>query len=142
MCITQFSINLDNKPGELTSVAGRLAQEGMNIRGMMIAERGRTAELRVVVDDIAKMDNALRKFGVPFKTEKVIGLQLSDEPGALMKAASALAGASINIDYSYTLACRTPKAVVVLKVPDNERAMKILKKEGMAFLVDTDLVKY
>ena len=59
---------------------------------------------------------------------------MEDKPGSLGLIASILSDASINIEYAYAFITKIEKAILILKVNDLEKAIKVLKLKGVSIL--------
>ena len=118
MAITQLSIFLENKPGMLHEVVKRLAEAGVNIRAMTIAEVRDFGILRIIVSDVEKAMEVLE-----------------DKAGALYDILQALESANVNIEYMYAYTGEvTGSANVVFRVDDIEGAEAELRKAGVEVL--------
>jgi hypothetical protein len=81
----------------------------------------------MIVDDVDAATDALRQVDLPFSTVDVLGVEVSDEPGALGKVAVRLAEAGLNVDYAYvTVASQSGNALCVFKVADPHKAETLL----------------
>ena len=89
------------------------------------------AELvRLIADNVEKASQALRTANLPFSTVDVLGVEVSDEPGALGKVAVRLAEQSINVDYAYvTVASSSGNAMCIFKVSDPAKADLLLSAD-------------
>ena len=71
----------------------------------------------------------------------VIGVAVPDKPGGLADVLKILKDADINVEYVYAFITISGKnACVVLRVGDNEKAVKILKEAGVELLTE-DFIK-
>ena len=82
MAITQLSIFLENKPGQLHEVVKRLSEAGINIRAMTIAEVRDFGILRIIVSDVEKAKAVLEDDHIITTTE-VVSAIMEDKAGAL-----------------------------------------------------------
>jgi hypothetical protein len=84
----------------------------------------------MIVDNVEAATAALRQVDLPFSTVEVLGVEVTDEPGALGKVAVRLAEAGLNVDYAYvTVASRSGNALCVFKVADPHKADALLRVE-------------
>ena len=97
MAITQLSIFLENKPGMLYEVVKRLAEAGVNIRAMTIAEVRDFGILRIIVSDAKKAMEVLEDDHIITTTE-VVSAIMEDKAGALYDILQALESANVNIE--------------------------------------------
>jgi hypothetical protein len=101
----QFTLYLENRPGELAMVAMKLAKEGINIDGISVAESTDVAIVQMVVSNSASMKRILIKSRIPFTTQNVALVKMKNKPGALAKILSQLSRKKININYIYATGC-------------------------------------
>ena len=131
MFITQLSVFIENKFGRLSEVLDVLAENGINIRALSIAETSEFGILRMIVDDIEKAKQLLRESGVIVKSTQVIAAPLSDRPGGLAEIVNSLRDGGVTIEYLYAFLSReSDKAQVVLRVDDPQKACQILESRG------------
>ncbi len=124
----QFSVRVENKPGELARLAAALGQAGVNIRDYLACETKDASLIRFVVDSPAKAKRIFDRLAIDYTEEEVLVLELRDRPGALGEAAGRLAQAGINIDYAYgTFAPGARRVSDVLAVADLAGATKALR---------------
>ncbi len=124
----QFSVCVENKPGELARLATALGQGGVNIRGYLACETKEASLIRFVVDSPAKAKRVFDSLAIDYAQEEVLILELRDRPGALGEAAGRLARAGVNIHYAYgTFAPGARRVSDVLAVADVAAATKALR---------------
>ncbi|MCH8148554.1 MAG: hypothetical protein IH987_11255 [Planctomycetes bacterium] len=124
---TQFSIFLNNKPGVLTQILQELGKAKVNIVTISMMDSMEHTVLRMIVSNPKEAHSLFKKLSVPVKVSDVLAVTLPNRPGAAADLCDRLAAAHINIGYMYcTGGARGGKTTVVLKVPDNKKAMKIL----------------
>ena len=134
MAITQLSIFLENKPGMLYEVVKRLAEAGVNIRAMTIAEVRDFGILRIIVSDAEKAMEVLEDDHIITTTE-VVSAVMEDKAGALYDILQALESANVNIEYMYAYTGEvTGSANVVFRVDDIEGAEAKLREAGVEVL--------
>ncbi len=126
--LKQITVFLENVPGRLATLCNTLENRGVNLQAMTTSEASEYGVVRMIVDDVDKATEALRQVDLPFSTVDVLGIEVSDEPGALGKVAVKLAEAGFNVDYAYvTVASRSGNALCVFKVLDPHRAEETLR---------------
>jgi hypothetical protein len=124
----QFSIFLVNKPGVLTQILRELAKAKVNITNIAMMDSMEHGVLRMVVDDPVAARPVLAKLNIPMAETDVLAVTLANRPGAAADLCERLADAHISISYMYcTGGAAGGKSVVVLKVPDIKKAIKVLE---------------
>lgn len=125
--LKQITVFLENVPGRLATLCNTLENRGVNLQAMTTSEASEYGVVRMIVDNVDKATEALRQVDLPFSTVDVLGIEVSDEPGALGKVAVQLAEAGFNVDYAYvTVASRSGNALCVFKVLDPHQAEETL----------------
>ncbi|MEE9584143.1 MAG: hypothetical protein V3W51_01575 [Candidatus Brocadiales bacterium] len=127
----QLSLVLENLPGTLAEVCSSLADTGVTIHALSIADMCDTGELRVVVSNWKRAKAVLEERGYDVLESEVIIAEMMNEPGVLADIAQRLAKGNVNIEYVYysTSAVGDVKQGEVrgvIKVSDTARALDIL----------------
>ncbi|MBQ1601817.1 MAG: amino acid-binding protein [Ruminococcus sp.] len=140
MAIQQISVFVENKQGKLVETIKTMADNGINIRAMSIADTKDFGILRMITSDNAKTKEVLSDNTVVNTTE-VIAVKMADTPGALYKVMDILSSAGVNIEYLYAFtASDALGAYVVFRVDDVPHAQKLMDDNGMQSLNDEDIV--
>ena len=128
MRIKQVSVFVENKPGRLSEMLEALRQKGINIRALCVADSSDFGVVRMVLSDAEEGADAIRQAGFTVKTTEIIGIEVPDVPGGLLKSVvEPLAQAGINLEYAYGFIDPTPgKALVAIRVDDIDRAEQAL----------------
>jgi len=101
----QFTLYLENKPGVLASLTGKLAAAKINIEGISVAESTDVGLVQLVVSNAEITEKILTKAQIPFTVQNVALVHLDNKPGALARIVSKLADAHVNINYVYATGC-------------------------------------
>ncbi len=142
MTTDQLSIFLENKPEQLVKVTRSLAEAGIDIRAMSIADTQDFGILRMIVSDCPKAQAVLREQGCMSSITKVMCAAIPDQPGGLGVITEVLSDAKINIDYLYACITIIGKcAYIVMHVDDEEKAAKALKAAGITLATAEELAK-
>ena len=133
MIITQISVFLENRPGTLAELVKLLADNGIDLKALSIAETPDYGIARLIVDDTDKAKQIFNENGWPSKRNHVLQLTVPDEPGSLLKILTAIADSGVNLEYSYAFYTKEQgNASIVMRFHDNDRAIEILKAAGIA----------
>ena len=139
MAIQQISVFVENKQGKLVETIKKMADNGINIRAMSIADTKDFGILRMITSDNAKTKEVLSDNTV-VNTTDVIAVKMADTPGALYKVMDILSSAGVNIEYLYAFtASDALGAYVVFRVDDVPHAQKLMDDNGMQSLNDEDV---
>lgn len=127
----QFSVFLVNKPGVLSQIFRELARAKINITNIAMMDTTEHGVLRLIVDDPGAARRVFVGLNIPVSETEVLAVELANRPGAAADLCDRLATAHINIAYMYCTGGVTGgKTLVVLKVPDIKKAMKVLENGG------------
>jgi hypothetical protein len=132
MPLKQISIFLENNAGRLAEVTKTLAEAGINLRALSIADTADFGILRIIVDKNEASLKALTTAGFTVRETDVAAVELEDTPGSLAKVMEILRASKVNIEYLYaSLKDRDGKAVVIFKLADHEKGLQIIKAHGL-----------
>lgn len=140
--VQQLSVFIENKKGRLAFITKILAQAGVDIRAMSVADTSDFGILRLIVDNPEKAIEAFKNEGMAVSLTEVLAVGVEDVPGGFAKAANALWNNGISIEYAYAfISQKDGAAFVILRVDDNEGADKVLKENGVTVLAEEDISK-
>ena len=139
MAIKQISAYIENKKGKMAEVIGKIANEGINIRAMSVADSGDFGILRLIVSDADKTRKIIAEDTL-VKENSVVAVKMDDSKGALFGILKAFDESDINLDYSYaSLSPKEYSAFAIFRVNDVDNAETILEQKGFELLKDTDI---
>ena len=132
MGIKQISVFLENTTGRLSEVTKTLANADINLRAISIADTADFGILRIIADKNDKAIEALNAAGFTTRQTDVVAVEIDDVPGSLAKLMELFQQSQINIEYLYaSLEGQAGKAVVIFKLKDHEKGIKILHDNGL-----------
>ena len=141
MAITQLSVFLENKPGQLAAAVKLISEGGVNIRALSLADTRDFGILRLIVSDNQKAKELLAEKSIVTETP-VIAVKMEDEAGALNRILQSLQEEQINVEYLYAFTgAAAYSAYTVLRVDDAAHAELVLKNAGVSTLSDSELMK-
>ena len=127
MRLKQISVFLENTPGHLEGVCKAVADAGVNLRTITIAETKEYGIVRAIVDKPEEAAAALKEAGFFAKIIEVLAVEVDDTPGALLSILKKASAAGLNIEYMYALARPfKDKPVMVMSFKDIDTAEKLL----------------
>lgn len=142
MKIQQLSIFAENKPGHISGPCRLLAEQGVDIRALALADTQRFGILRMIVSDPTKATKVLEAAGHVVKITEVLAIPVSDQPGGLAQVLAALEGTAVNIEYMYAFPFgHDGKAVLVFRFDNPDTAITVLQSKGVAVLSSDVLLK-
>ncbi len=140
MTINQLSVFVENKKGELAGIMRVLAENGVDIRALSLADTTDYGILRMIVNDTDKAVAVLQAAHCVVSVNAVLGVAVDDTPGGFAAAVRTLSDNNIGLEYVYAFI--TPQkgyAYVVMRVTDNDTATAILQEAGVKVLSDEEL---
>jgi len=133
MKITQLSIFAENKPGHVLAPCRLLAENGMDIRALSIADTQRFGILRLIVSGWTAAANLLEEAGFLVRATEVVGVVVPDHPGGLVRVLATFEGTAINIEYMYAFPfSRGERAVLIFRFDNPDAAIERLREAGIA----------
>lgn len=129
MKIKQISIMIENKAGKLAEATKILAERGINLRALSIADTRDFGILRIIVDDPEQANELLAKAGFLTKVTDVFSVAVPDHPGGMDEIVRKLASSGVGIEYAYAFPSSDPKtAYMIFRVDNNEKAEQVLSE--------------
>ena len=142
MKIQHLSLFAENKPGHIAAPIRLLAQEGIDIRSLYLADTQQYGILRMIVSDWEKAAAILQSQGFTVKVTEVLAVEVADRPGGLADILEDLDGTGINIEYMYAFpnACDN-RAILIFRFSDPDAAIARLQSAGVNLLPSDELLK-
>jgi hypothetical protein len=140
MTINQLSIFVENKAGTVAEITKSIADAGVSIRALSVADTQEFGILRLIVSDATRAREALHENECVVSVTKVIGVEIPDVAGGLSEVLQLMSENNINVEYLYAfITISGQHAYVVLRVEDNDRAAKILTENGVKLVTQADI---
>ncbi len=135
MKLEQISIFLENKSGRLAEVTRILAEAGINIRALSLADTADFGILRLIVNDTDRAKEVLKKNGFTVGKTEVLGVEVPDRPGGLAGILEILAREDINVEYMYAFVQKSAdSAIIIFRFDELDRAIEALTRGGVRIL--------
>lgn len=139
MRVTQISIFLENTGGRIAEATSILAEAGINIRAMSLADTTDFGVLRLIVSDVDKAEKALKDKGFTVGKTNVVAVQVEDKPGGLHTILNILAQAEINVEYIYALLKEGKNAVMIFRFDNTDNALRVLEANNIKIFSGEDV---
>ncbi len=140
MKLEQISIFLENRSGRLAEITGILAESGVNIRALSLADTADFGILRLVVNAPGKAMQVLRENGFTVAKTEMVALELPDRPGGLAGILRILHTAGINVEYMYAFVQKMEdNAIVIFRFDDPGKASQALTEAGVRVLTGEEV---
>ncbi len=135
MRVEQISIFLENKSGRLAEVTSIIAEAGINIRALALADTSDFGVLRLIVNDNDKAEKTLKNQGFTVGKTEVVAVEVPDQPGGLENILAILHKAGINVEYMYAFVQQSGNnAVMIFRFDHIDAAVKILEENGVVVI--------
>ena len=140
MSVKQISVFIENQPGKLAEATRYIADHGINLRAMSIADTKDFGILRVICDDPEIAGEKLREGGYITNITEVIAVGIKDAPGSLATLLEIIAKAGVSVEYTYAfLGTRMAGAFMIFRVDDNARAAAALEATGIRTVEQSEM---
>ena len=140
MRVEQISIFLENTSGRLAAVTRILADAGVNIRSLSLADTADFGVLRLIVDRTDQAQQVLKDNGFTVGKTDVIAVAVPDRPGGLAGILELLDGAGINVEYMYAFVQRSgDNAIMIFGFDGVDKAIHALTQAGVHVLKGQEL---
>ena len=140
MNILQISVFLENRAGQLAEITRLLAQEGVDIRALSIAETADYGLARMIVSDAGKASSVLLHHGDILSMTPVYAVEVPDSPGGLAELLQLLAENHIDVEYMYSLfAHKDGYAYMVLRISDEAAFLKATENSDIRLVGSAEL---
>ncbi len=135
MLVKQLSVFMENKAGRLHHLTKTLGDSGIDLETLSIADTKDYGIVRFIASDNDKALKVLKEAGFTVAETQLIGVEVDDVAGTLAAVLELFDKNNINIEYLYSFA-QTDRATakILFRVEDNDRAVKLLRKENIRLL--------
>ncbi len=138
--VNLVAVFVENRPGQTARVTKLLAEAGVNIRWVTIANSGSFGVMKFLVDRQDTAVSALKGKGLMVSLLEVLAMEVPDKPGSLQTVADLLGGNNINLDNcSGFVADR--RAILVIEVHQTAQARSVLEKQGLHLLSQEEMLR-
>lgn len=142
MKIKQLSVFLENKPGRLCAACDALANHGIDISALSLADTTEFGIVRLIVNDPDKAKSILFDVGVIGKITDVTAVAMEDIPGGTVGILHLFASNNLNIEYMYAFTGKiSGKALMIIRTDDIELAEKVLSEKGYNSVSPADIYR-
>lgn len=137
--LEQVTVFLENDKGRLSALTRVLADAGVNMYALTIAESSDFGLVRIVCDKPKAAVDALHAANMSAMVTKVLAVAVPNRPGGLADLLDVFGKLDLNIEYGYCFSVADDEAVDVLKVADAEKAADALVDAGYRLITSEDL---
>jgi len=131
MSVKQISVFIENKKGALATCTRYIADHGINIRALSIADTQDFGILRIICDDPKHTERVLKEGGYITTATDVLAAEIADKPGSMATILEVLAEAHVIVEYTYAFLAPDGHAYMIFRVDDNAVASAALAGAGI-----------
>ena len=140
MKLHQISVFLENKPGQLKLACQRLADAGINILTLSLADTKQYGILHLITPEWERAQSVFKEAGFTANVTEVLAVEVADRPGGLVEILNAIEEAGLNVEYMYAFTFgREGKAALIFRINDPDAAIKKLKASGINIIGKVEL---
>jgi hypothetical protein len=138
--ITQFSIFLENRVGQLLEVVRAFNGSKVKIVGLSMSDSADCCILRLILSHTEQGREILELSDLAFAENELVVAEMPTGPQSLVDLCTALLQAEINIHYIYPLIVHPHgRAAVAMHIDNGEQASSTLHSMGFEILCEADL---
>lgn len=130
MILRQVSVFLENRNNQVAPVMAMLAEAGINLRAVALAESERFGILRLIVDDPDAAATLVRGMGITVQVVSVFAVRVVHRPGALAELLGLFDGTEVSLRYLYTEFAAGDEALLLLRLQPEDEASRLLESAG------------
>ena len=140
MSIHQISVFLENRTGQLAEITKLLADNGVDLRAISIAETADYGVARMIADDSQKASAILLAHGDILSMTPVWAVEVPDRAGGLAELLAILAAGGVFVEYMYSLFThKDGMAYMVLRISEEQKFQQIAKDNGIRIMAAAEL---
>ena len=124
--MTEFSVRLANRPGQLATLTRLLADAGVEIEALATVADNDQSYVRIVVTNAARVRRVLMNADLEFSERGVLDIFLARGTDSLSHMAEGLARSNINIESMYLLHSSAEGFHLAVTVNDEDAALRVL----------------
>ena len=140
MKIQQLSLFLENQPGQIVKPCRLLAEEGIDIRTLSVADTKQFGILRMIVSDWQRAARLLKDAGYVVNVTEVVAIEVPDQPGGLSTLLQVLENSPVNVEYMYSFPFgRRGTAVMIFRFDQPDAAITLLQSAGISVVSSVEI---
>jgi hypothetical protein len=129
MKLHQLSVFVENTPGHLRAPCRVLAEAGINLTTLSLADTREYGILRLIISEWQKAKTVLEKANFVVNVIEVLAIEVPDRPGGLDDVLRVIEQAGVNVEYMYAFAKKSnDRAVLVFRFSDIDAAILALEQ--------------
>jgi hypothetical protein len=134
------AVFVENKPGQTARITKIIADAGVDIRWVTIANSGSFGVMKFLVDKREPAVEALKQKGLMVSRLEVLAVEVPNQPGSLQNVADLLGRSDINLANCSGFVANN-RAVLVIEVQELAQARALLEKQGLRLLTQAEMLR-
>jgi hypothetical protein len=142
MKLQQLSVFLENRPGSLSAPCRALAEAGINLMTLCLADTQQFGILRLMVRDAGRARAILEAKGMVVKVTEVVAVEVPDRPGGLADLLDVFERSEINVEYMYAFTVKQEnRGLLVFRFHDPDKAIAALRAASVNVIDEVELFR-
>ena len=138
--VNLVAVFVENKPGQTARITRMLADAGVNLCWLTVANSGSFGVMKFLVDQRDLAVRTLKEKGVMVSLLEVLAIEVPDKPGSLQAVADLLGRNHINLENCSGFVVNN-RAILIIEVPNLSQACPILEQQGFRLLTQEEMLK-
>lgn len=128
--MTEFVVEMENRPGRLAALTEALAASGVNIEALAAYAHDGEGTVRLIVDDAPTTRRVLDEAALQHHELPVLTAMLPHRPGELARLTRAIADAGVNINAIYVTRANSDGVELAIALDDAASVLPELEVLG------------
>jgi len=141
MTIHQLSIFVENRQGTLIKVLQLLKEANVQLIASTIADTVEYGIYRIICSEPERAYEILKEKGISVALSDVFAIALDDKVGKAADTLTLFSNEGINIAYMYSFLF-DGKGILIFRTDNEEETKKLIEKENLKYIPETELCKY
>ena len=139
----QISVFLENRAGRLSEVTHVLAEAGLNVRALSLADTSDFGILRMILCNAKKGQELLKERGFTLGLTYVVAVNVDDRPGGLDEILQLMTSKNINVEYMYAFVTKTAQsATMIFRFDKVDQAIELLREHKFTILPPDEICAF
>lgn len=135
-----IAVFVENKPGQTARITKFLADAGVNVCWVTIANNGSFGVMKFLVDKQEPAVRSLKQAGLMVSLLEVLAVEVPNKPGALQRVADCLGRSHINLDNCSGFVAND-RAILIVEAHQLAEAQTALEREGLRLLTQEEMLR-
>ena len=138
--VNLVAVFVENKPGQTARITKLLADAGVNLCWLTIANSGSFGVMKFLVDQHDLAVRTLKEKGVMVSLVEVLAVEVPHQPGSLQAVANLLGRHNINLDNCSGFVAHN-RAILIVEVHELAQARVLFDQQGLRLLSQEEMLQ-